>query len=307
MKTLITGSTGFVGQYLSDYLANYSSELFGTYSEGSVKSNPKSKIKLLPLHIENQLECRNLINELKPDIIYHLAAISFVPDAERNFEKALCINVTGTYNLISSCDANTKIIIVGSAECYGKYLPELMPISESYLCKPSNNYGLTKAMAEIIATRFAETKNIVCIRPFNHIGPGQREDFVTSAFAKQLAQIARKLRKPIVSVGNLEAKRDFTDVRDIVRGYYLAALKGQGTYNLCSGKPIAISHVLNLLIKIAGVKIEVQQDPARMRPADIPIMVGDYTKAKNELGWEPQITLEKSLEDLYSYWYNKTN
>jgi GDP-4-dehydro-6-deoxy-D-mannose reductase len=158
-------------------------------------------------------------------------------------------------------------------------------------------------MAELIPLRYSNSKlNVIIARPFNHIGPGQRAEFVVSSFAQQLAKIKLGKQEPVISVGNLDAKRDFCDVRDIVRGYRLAAEKGRGVYNFCSGHPVAISDVLNQLITISGCQVEIKQSPDRMRTSDIPENYGSLAKINSELGWKPEIELRTSLVDCYNYW-----
>jgi GDP-4-dehydro-6-deoxy-D-mannose reductase len=159
-------------------------------------------------------------------------------------------------------------------------------------------------MSELVAERFSRHFKVptVIVRPFNHIGAGQRQDFAVSNFANQLAQISKKSRAPVLHVGNLEAQRDFTDVRDIVRGYRLAAQSGKGTYNLCSGTPIAMSEILDRLIKISGSQVTLEQDPSRMRRSDTPLLYGSAAKAKADFGWAPEHSLDASLKHVYDFW-----
>lgn len=256
MRALVTGANGFAGGYLTKHLVDSKDEVFGTFlpsAAPSIVPSPKNK----PLDIRDRSACLNLIQEIKPDVIYHLAGISFVPEAEKDFARAVAINVEGTFNVIRACiDARVPATVgfISSAEVYGKVRPEDLPLHEGLPTKPQTNYSLTKLMAELVAQRFALDGFVktVTIRAFNHIGIGQSEQFVVANFANQLAAIAAKKAPAIIRVGNLEAKRDFVDVRDIVRGYRLAVMKGSGVFNLCSGRSVSIQTILDTLIEKIG-------------------------------------------------------
>lgn len=235
--------------------------------------------------------------------------MAFVPEAENNFLQALHVNVVGTsniYRIAHIIGLGCTVLYVSSAEVYGKIDPKNLPITEGVPLNPANNYSLSKSMAEMVTWRYAQLGNLksVVVRPFNHIGPGQSSQFVVSSFAEQLAQIAHKKRPAVIQVGNLEARRDFSDVRDIVRAYRLAVVQGQGIYNLGSGRAIAIKSILDRLIQISGLTVEISQDAARMRAAEVPEIYGSYAKAKKELGWEPQINFDQTLESVYRYWFD---
>jgi GDP-4-dehydro-6-deoxy-D-mannose reductase len=282
-------------------------EVFGTCLPGEA---PTSRVKTVALDIRDRAACAQIVQEFRPEIIFHLAGISFVPEAEKDFDRALDINVGGTYNMFRACqDLNlpATVVFISSAEIYGKVRPEDLPLRETLLSKPQTNYSLSKIMGESICHRFALDGVVrpVVIRAFNHIGVGQNNVFVCSSFAEQLAAIAKKKAPPVIRVGNLEAKRDFVDVRDIARGYRLAALKGSGTYNLCSGKSYSIRDILDTLIEISGVKVTIECDPTRMRPSDVPEIRGSFDKAKCELGWEPHHSLRETLKAVYDQYYSQ--
>lgn len=309
MRVLITGAFGFAGRFLIDELSKSGTEILGTYVE---ETPPRHTCNAIRLDITDAQACRAAIETFKPEVVYHLAAVTFVPEAEANFSKTLQINVVGTNNLfhaVQECGLTTKVVLVSSAQVYGKICTFGVPIDESCAVKPFDAYSVSKAMAELLALRYQDsfTGSSVIVRPFNHIGPGQRVDFVVSSFAYQLARIFNGKAPPTIQVGNLEAKRDFTDVRDIVRGYHLAALKGQGVYNLSSGTAVSIQHILDTLIEISGLKVEIKPDPSRLRASEIPELFGSYEKAKRELAWEPRYDLRTSLRDVYEYWKNDKN
>lgn len=306
MRALITGACGFVGKYLIDHLLSFNDQVLAT-----TLLPLDLKVKSVVMDITNQADCTREISNFAPDVIYHLAGISFVPQAEADFQKALMVNVAGVSNVYRSAhllDRGIKVILVSSAEVYGRIDQSDLPISEKCQLRPANNYSLSKAMAEMVAQRYNDfgTVKSVIIRPFNHIGAGQNNQFVASNFAFQLAQIAKQKAPAQISVGNLEAKRDFSDVRDIVRAYRLAAEKGQGIYNLCAGRSYPISEILSTLIEISGQKVEIIQDPSRMRAAEVKEIYGSYKKAELELGWKPSYTLRQSLDQIYQYWLEKT-
>ncbi len=305
MRSLVTGAFGFVGNHLVPHLLESGDEVLATYFGPKPQS---SRCETLALDVTDYESCRNAISSYKPEIVYQLAGMSFPPDAEKDFSLALNVNVGGTYNVFRACaESNLKLAIlqVSSSEIYGKVLPHELPVDENVTLRPYHNYSVSKAMCEMVAQRFSYTPTlkILVARSFNHIGPGQRVDFVASNFAFQLAEIAKKRKPAVMHVGNLDAQRDFSDVRDIVRGYRLAGLKGRGVYNFCSGKPVSIRQILDLLIEISGLEIEVKLDPERLRPSEVPVFYGTFAKAQAELGWEPRYSnLRESLKSVYDYW-----
>lgn len=307
MRALVTGATGFVGKHLINHLLECGDEVIGTYLGDPPKNFP---CQLVPLDITDSFRCQVLISEYKPDTIYHLAAIAFVPEAEKDFRKTMDINVTGAHNIYRACDVlqqRLSVVLVSSGEVYGKISPEMIPITESVPHNPNNNYSLSKAMAELVALRYSASGLMrpVVMRAFNHIGPGQHRSFVVSSFAEQLAQIKLGKLPPVVRVGNLEAKKDFTDVRDVVRAYRLAAERGNGIYNIGSNKAVSVQELLNTLIEISGVKVSVEVDPLRYRPIDVKEVRCSFEKAKAELGWAPQISTRQSLEDAFNLWLSE--
>lgn len=301
MRSLVTGVCGFVGDYLARYLISKGDEVLGTQLP---QNNKERSYPTTALNITDSEQCVNVILEFKPDIIYHLAGIAFVPEAENNFDRTLTINVGGVNNLFRVCyhfNLPTRILLVSSAEVYGKVTQADLPLTEASLIRPAHNYSLSKAMAELVTLRY-DTVASVIMRPFNHIGPEQDDRFVASSFAHQLAKIATGKTKPELKVGNLDAKRDFSDVRDVVKAYYLAAQKGFGLYNVSSGTSVTIREILDLLLQISKLDVSIKNDPSRMRPSEVPEIRGSFSKIKQELGWEPEHSLEDTLKDIYQYW-----
>jgi GDP-4-dehydro-6-deoxy-D-mannose reductase len=304
MRVLVTGASGFVGLHLCEHLNEAGDTVLGTRNTSSQHT---FSFESTTLDITDQQAVAKLITTYRPQVVYHLAGMAFVPEAEEHFNRALLVNGGGTHHVVRAChllDEGIKVVVISSAEVYGRVRGEMLPISESTPVVPANNYSLTKLVGEEAALRYARygKVKVVIARPFNHIGPGQSEKFVASSFAKQLADIARGVIPPVLRVGNLEARRDFSDVRDIVRGYRLAAVHGEGIYNFCSGRSVSIRSILDSLISISGVSMTVEQDPLRMRAADIPELVGSYAKAERDLGWKPQYQLEDTLSEMFKSW-----
>lgn len=304
MRVLVTGAGGFVGRYLIEHLVAAGDKIIASDRNGNVQYQYGEQVENCSLDVADADRCSEVISRFQPEVIYHLAGIAFVPEAENNFDRALLVNVGGTNNIIRAVhllQLGCTVVVVSSAEVYGRIQSGELPISETCPLRPANNYSLSKVMAELVAARYEQFNYVrpLIMRPFNHVGPGQDNRFVVSSFAQQLARIAAGKSAPLIRVGNLDAERDFSDVRDIVRAYRLAALHGSGTYNLCSGKAVSIQWILDTLISIAGVDVEIKRDPARMRPSEVPRLYGSYAKAEKELGWRPEIALRQTLEATY--------
>ena len=315
MKALITGISGFAGSYLAEFLINKGYEVFGTFYDKSTFSNLNGcidKIKIFKCDIRNYNNLKKIIEKVRPDEIYHLAAISFVPNSLRDPKLTFDTNLCGTLNLYQSIielKINPKILFVGSADEYGIVNENDLPIKEDCTLRPINPYSISKVSADFLSYFYFKdyNLNIIRVRPFNHIGPRQSPEFVCSIFAKQIVEIEKGLKKPIIKVGNLEAKRDFTDVKDMVKAYQLAAQKGESgeVYNICSENAILIKELLDKLLKMSQRDIAVKQDLKRLRPSDVPLLKGDCSKFKRRTGWEPKIAFKKTLEDTLKYWRDK--
>lgn len=311
-KALITGIAGFAGSHLAELLLKNNVEVWGL-------SRPRSKTEHLEkiinqLHLEDAdlLDSHSLystISKIKPDYIYHLAAQSFVPTSWVSPSVTLEVNVVGSANLfeaVRQAGINPVIQIACSSEEYGLVHENEVPIKETNPLRPQSPYAVSKLAMDYLGYQYFSSYNIRIIRTrgFNHTGPRRGETFVTSNFAKQVALIEKGKQDPVIHVGNLDAQRDWTDVRDMVRGYVLAVEKCDpgDVYNICTGKGVKIKDMLDMLISNAKVKVEIKPEPSRMRPSDVPILIGDNSKFVAKTGWKPEIPFEKTMIDLLNYW-----
>jgi len=305
-KALVIGAAGFVGDYLSERLLQDGYDVYATKLQNEVYS--RDNVAVFNLNILKINEISEILNTICPDIIFHLAAQSSVALSWKNPALTVDINIKGTLNLLESIrksKLSLKTILIGSSEEYGFSFTECCPITEDACPKPTNIYALTKATQNMLGAIYAKAYNmdIVMVRAFNHIGPRQTEQFVVSDFCKQVAEIEKNLKEPCIYVGNLSAKRDFTDVRDIVNAYSIIAKSGQSgeTYNIGSGKAVSIQDILNLILNLSTVNIKVVEDNKKLRPSDIPIAEADVQKITS-LGWKPSIDINQSLNDIINYW-----
>jgi GDP-4-dehydro-6-deoxy-D-mannose reductase len=298
VRVLVTGADGFVGRHLLVALEAAGHEIVAA---GGPEAAPPARA----LDLRDPDAVAALVAQSAPEGIVHLAGQAFVPDAHRAPLATLDVNAAGTARLLEAVRRSApeaRVLVVSSAEVYGVQGPERMPLDETAPLRPANPYGASKAAAEAYALAWSRGYglDVVVARPFNHLGPGQDPRFVAPGFARQLAAIAAG-GAPRLAVGNLEAQRDFLDVRDVVAAYLALLESGRRgeVYNICSGRAVAIREVLRLLISIAGVPVEVRDDPERMRPADLPLLVGDAAKLRAATGWSPRIALAQSLRDVY--------
>lgn len=295
MRALVTGATGFVGRYLVAALEAGGDEVLAC--------GGPSDTHALPIDLLDQSALRAAFDLAQPDVVFHLAARTFVPDSIASPQETRDVNVLGTVNVAAFArEAKARLVFTSSAEVYGSHAPNEYPLRETAELRPANPYASSKAEAEseVLSAFRASGLDVVIARSFNHIGPGQDERFAVSSFAAQLAAIAAGAA-PQLMVGNLEAKRDFLDVRDVVEAYVALAQRGKSgeIYNVCSGVPHAMSEILRELIIVAHVPVEVREDPERMRPSDTPVAFGDNTKLRTATGWEPRISLRASIRDIY--------
>jgi GDP-4-dehydro-6-deoxy-D-mannose reductase len=313
MRILITGISGFAGSHLADYFLEVGGhDIYGTIKWRSNRENIRhieDRIKLLECDIKDSFAVKAALETAKPDQIFHLAAQSYVPFSWRVPQETLDNNVTGEINLFEGVRAlglEAKIHVAGSSEEYGLVHPEEIPIVEENPLRPLSPYAVSKVAQDLLGFQYFKSygMKIVRTRAFNHTGPRRGEVFVTSNFARQLVSIEKGEREPVMRVGNLDAVRDFSDVRDVVRAYAMALEKGTPgeVYNISSGKGIKIQDLLNMLIKLARVKVEIEQDPSRLRPSDVQLLVGSPEKFMKATGWKPEIPFEKTLIDLMDYW-----
>jgi len=299
MRVLVTGATGFVGRHLLPALREAGHEPIAL-------GGPQDAPPAVALDLQDAEAVRAAVAAAAPDGIVHLAGQAFVPQSVADPLGTLAVNATGTAHLLEAaraCDKPVRVLVVSSAEVYGIQRPERMPLDETAQVRPGNAYAASKMAAETYALAWHRSYGLdtLVARPFNHIGPGQDVRFVVASFARQLAEIAAGA-PPLMRVGNLEAQRDFLDVRDVVAAYVLLLANGRPgeVYNISSGRAVAIREVLRQLITIARVPVEIRDDPERMRASDLPILSGDATKLRVETGWEPQYSLAASLRDIYA-------
>ncbi len=314
MKALITGTTGFAGSHMVEYLLAHQPdvEVFGIKRWRSPMENIAhlvDRLELVETDLRDYHSVYRMLEKIKPDYIFHLAAQSFVPTSWNAPAATLETNVVGQTHLfeaVRSLDLDPVIQIACSSEEYGLVHPDETPISESNPLRPLSTYAVSKIAQDYLGYQYFQSYGLKVVRTrgFNHTGPRRGDVFVTSNFAKQLGRIKAGLSEPVIRVGNLTATRDFTDVRDMVRAYWLAVTKGKPgeVYNIASGQAITIQELLDRLIELTDVEVEIQQDPERMRPSDVEILIGDYSKFREDTGWEPQIPFEQTLRDTVEYW-----
>lgn len=305
MKVLITGIDGFVAPHLARLLCNKHS-VYGTYF-----IEPKNRIENIvyrKMDIIDQKQVSDIISEIMPDIIYHLAGLGSVSESWKNPEMAFKANADGTRNLLESvakAKIHPRILIISSAEVYGN--PVYLPMDEKHPLNPQSPYGISKLQLERNAANYPELP-IILARSFNHTGPGQTSTFVCSAFAQQIAKIEKGQLEPVILHGNLSLKRDFSDVRDIVRAYEALIEKGKSgeAYNVCSGKLFTLAYILDTLISFSSKEIKKSLDSSRLRKDDIPVLYGDNSKLVNTTSWQPEIDFKQTLKDLLAYWRENT-
>jgi GDP-4-dehydro-6-deoxy-D-mannose reductase len=299
-RALITGGAGFVGGALDAWLR--------TQDWGTVCCDRTGGNGVLPCDITDAAQIDAMLDAAGPvSHVFHLAALTFVPDAIRDPAQAFNVNLLGTVRLAEALqrrDWRGVFLFVSTSEVYGR--PQTLPVTEAHPLEPMNPYAIAKAAADQYCGYLAKLApfSVVRLRPFNHSGPGQAAPFVLSNFARQIALIEAGRIAPELHVGNLEACRDFLHVADVVRAYEFAALHGRSgeAYNICSGHAWKIADALRLLLELGSVEIDVRPDPARMRPIDVPSIVGDHGKISEHTGWQPGVPFTDLLQDLLEYW-----
>lgn len=310
---LITGGTGFVGSHLLEYLQEIGCENIHltTYNEPSAFFTERlSQNHLHTIDLTDLPATQKLLEVVAPDYIFHLASLSAVGSSFENAEHVLSNNIQLQHTVLQAVRTTcpeARVLSVGSADTYGVSLPGEVPIAEDHVLRPVSPYAVSKASQDLLAGYFAFSHklNIVRVRPFNHIGERQVAQFAVPAFSKQIVAVERGEQSEIF-VGNLSAVRDFTDVRDMVKAYSVLMEAGAAgeAYNVGSGSGVTMQSVLDMLCDLSSADISVVQDAERMRPLDIPEMIADNTKIRS-LGWQPEISLKKSLERIITYWRNQ--
>lgn len=313
VKVLITGATGFVGSHLCEYLLRQGYEVHGTFIyQDEFDRFPGSLRQNVTLHKCDLTEIDQIRQVLKTerfDRVYNLAAISSVHKSWKGQDLVIRVNLYGWLNLIETLQEfcpEARILMISSGEVYGIVPEEQQPITEAQHLRPINPYADSKAAQEMFCYQYIHRYHaqIVIVRPFNHTGPRQVSSFVCPDFAKQITEIEQEKREPVMSVGNLEARRDFLDVRDVVRAYHLALehCPVGSPVNVASGKAWSIQQVLDILLQFSQVPIEVRQDPERLRPSDVTLMLGDYSLLHKQTGWQPEIPFDETLLSVLEHW-----
>lgn len=316
MRAMITGINGFVGSHLAEYLLNLGGwEVWGiVLAEDALLPLLQERVKPLRADLRQPSQVAEALNQAQPDVIFHLAGQAFVPESFRDPIGTFTTNVLPQINIFQAIieqQLKTRVLVIGSGEVYGAIEPTDLPLNENTPLRPASPYAVSKVTQDMLTMQYhlSHQLDLIGMRPFNHIGPRQNDRFVVPAFAKQIAQIEAGLQPPVIQVGNLTAKRDFTDVRDVVQAYTRAVEFGQAgqLYNLGSGRAVAVQTILDLLLADSPAQITVQIDPERMRPVQIPEIVCDASRFRQCTGWEPQIPLEKTLHDALAEWRVKVN
>ncbi len=313
MRVLITGITGFAGSHLAEYALDQEGvEVHGTRRWRSPTENIDhllDRLNMVECDLRDAASVTSMIDAVRPERIFHLAAQSYVPTSWHAPAESLETNIIGQLNLFEAlrqtgCDA--RIQIAGSSEEYGLVHRDEVPITEANSLRPLSPYAVSKVAQDLLAYQYFRSYGTHAIRTrgFNHTGPRRGEVFVVSNFARQIALIEAGSRDPVIRVGNLEAERDFTDVRDVVRAYWLVLEHGEpgDVYNIASGRAWKIRDVLDLLLSLSDVDIRVEVDPERLRPSDVELLLGDASKLHTTTGWEPVIPFEQTARETLDYW-----
>lgn len=346
MRVLITGVTGMAGSHLAEYALKQSDvEVFGLYrwrskldnledliqagkfnviAEGgnlarieearraALRRVQPGKLNVIEGDIGDASSMKRVMEIIKPERVFHLAAQSYVPASWNAPADTFRINVLGQVNLLEAIREecpDALVHIAGSSEEYGLVLPDEVPMKETNPLRPLSPYAVSKVAQEMLAWQYFKSYGMrtVVTRGFNHTGPRRGHVFVTSSFARQIALIEKGKKEPVLDVGDLDSKRDWTDVRDTVRGYWLALDKGLPgeVYNVGSGVTRAVGQMLDVLLSLSTARVDVRQDPLRLRPSDVKILWSDYGKFRAQTGWEPRIPFEQTMRDLLDYWRNR--
>lgn len=307
MKAMIIGGAGFVGAYLTRHL--HDDLKWEVVVTKMPQEQIKANVKVVNLNILESDKVVSLLQEEKPDYIFHLAAQSSVAVSWKNPGLTVDVNIKGAVNVLEAVrimEKPARVLLIGSGEEYGHILPEESPIKETNHVRPGNIYAATKACQNMLGAIYAEAyqMDVMMVRAFNHIGPNQAPIFVVADFCKQVAEMEAGMREPVMQVGNLSAKRDFTDVRDVVRAYGLLVQYGKAgeTYNVGSGQAIAIEQILQMIVSKSALDIQIEIDPEKLRPVDVPIIEANTQKLVQMTGWKREISLEQTIQETLDYW-----
>src|SRR5579864_331967 len=302
MKRLwVTGLDGFVGRVVQESI-----------ERGEAGNRFQLVVPNTAMDLLDPASLDRAISDTRPDFVLHLAGQSFVPTAISDPRATYNVNFWGTLNLLEALERggfNGRMLYVGSGEVYGLVEATDLPVAETRALKPRNPYAVSKAAAELLCGQWSQAHGfeVVLARPFNHVGPGQADWFVVSDFAKQVAEIKLGLREPVIYVGAIDVTRDFTDVRDVVRAYFMLLDNGEGAeaYNVCSGLEQSVRTILERLIALAAVECRIEQQSGRLRPSEQKRMCGSFSKLNRRAGWHPEIEMDRSLRDVLAHWESK--
>jgi len=306
----VTGATGFVGNHLADLLRKTEAEFFGICfpDEPEPRKYP-SEFHMHKADVRSEKEIEESVKISEPDYIFHLAAVSNVGQSWQKRKETFEVNVMGTFHLLEAVRkhaSKARVLFISSSDVYGLLESYPKPLTEKDPVCPVSPYGFTKMSGENLCRFYSEIEglDIIIARSFPHTGPGQSPDFVCSDWASQIARIEKNLSPPMIKVGNIEAERDFIDVRDVVKAYFSLIKKGRRghIYNVSSGRATSLKKILSMLLENSRVKIDVKRERSKLRKADIPVLVGDNRKIREEISWVPKVPMEKTLLDLLQYW-----
>ena len=294
MRSLITGGRGFVGGWLADHLREVGDEVVAIDRE---------------VEITDTAALLGAMSAAAPGAVYHLAALTHVGQSWEEPLQVLEVNIIGTAAILAAarqCGTDPRVLVTSSAEVYGAVTdPELLPLSEGSPTAPLTPYAASKLAAEAVVAQayLGHGQHVITVRPFNHIGPGQTPNFAVPALAKRIVEADRR-GSPTIPVGNLSARRDFTDVRDVVRAYRLLIEAGRPgeIYNVCSGRDVSIREIADSLLTLAGTTLAFEIDPSLVRPVEVPVLRGDPTRLVDATGWKPEVPLDQTLADVLGYW-----
>jgi GDP-4-dehydro-6-deoxy-D-mannose reductase len=312
MRILITGAAGFAGGHLARYLLEQGHTLAGLRHPKD--DRPQSHV--LPAEVEiqeadilDETRLSRVVSTFKAEAIFHLAAFSNPQSSWENARRTLETNIIGSHNVLQAAldtGQRPRVLLVGSCQQYGWVPEQAQPITEDRPQRPMTPYAVSKCSQEVLGLRFylAEELPVFLTRPFNHTGPGQEASYVCSSFARQAAEIEAGRREPHLRVGNLSARRDFSDVRDVVRAYWRILEQGKPAepYNVCRGEAFSIQEILERLLRLTATEVRVEVDPSLYHSVDAPLLLGDNSRLRKELGWEPRHSLEDTLRDLLDFW-----
>lgn len=313
MKSLVIGAAGFVGTYLIRHLKQEPGHAVAATKMPQERLQSEtvgaSEINIYDLDILDQNAVMELLREVRPDYVFHLAAQSSVAAAWKNPGMTVDVNIRGAVHVLEALrrlDYGPRVLLVGSGEEYGIVQPEEIPICEDHRADPGNIYAATKVCQNMLGRIYARAYGleVLMVRAFNHIGPNQAPLFVVSDFCRQAAWIEAGRQEAVIQVGNLDVKRDFTDVRDVVRAYAMLIRSGKAgeTYNVGSGRAVKIADILQMILARSPADIQVKADPSKLRPVDLPVIEADIRKLQEITGWRPLIGLEQTIEETLEYW-----